>query len=336
MLEPDPDKKEPADESDLPPTGKVLPFPPRERPDWLTRPEDEIMGAVTPGETEPAAPGQNLPAPVLHRPAPRTPAEGRAPAEGGSGAGPARILPMQPRVVPKPPAPVAQQPPSVPADAAAPAAPASGSPAEGRAPTEGRAPAEGGSGAAGAWRAAGSSIPVLRESLDAEPEPARPARVRPAPPPDIPSAAEDRRVTPAAAPELKPLEEPWWVLAMDALRSDLRVQIGVGTALLCVVLLAFWMWPRGVGHTRISDMRRNAAAYDGRSVVVRGRVGDDVFTIGGGWAFFLTQGRDTIVTFTRLEAPKPRSVVTFRAEVSTGFLDGVPRQALFVTAPSSN
>jgi len=41
------------------------------------------------------------------------------------------------------------------------------------------------------------------------------------------------------------------------------------------------------------------------------------------------QGRDTIVTFTRAGAPVPRKVVTVTGHVSTGFLDGVPRQALF-------
>ena len=57
------------------------------------------------------------------------------------------------------------------------------------------------------------------------------------------------------------------------------------------------------------------------------------FFVGGGFAFYLMQGRDTIVAFTRVTAPEPRTVVTVTGQVSTGFLDGVPRQALFEDPP---
>jgi hypothetical protein len=70
-------------------------------------------------------------------------------------------------------------------------------------------------------------------------------------------------------------------------------------------------------------------------VTVRGRVGEDVFAVGAGWAFYLVQGRDTIVVFTRIQAPKPHEVITVKGQVSTGFLDGVPRQALFEDATTA-
>jgi hypothetical protein len=41
------------------------------------------------------------------------------------------------------------------------------------------------------------------------------------------------------------------------------------------------------------------------------------------------QGRDTIVAFARARAPQPHEVLTVKGQVSTGFLDGLPRQALF-------
>ena len=65
---------------------------------------------------------------------------------------------------------------------------------------------------------------------------------------------------------------------------------------------------------------------------VNGRVGE-VFHVGGGYAFYLLQGRDTIVVFTRSRVPVPRQNVTVVASVSTGFLDGAPRQALFEAVP---
>ena len=95
------------------------------------------------------------------------------------------------------------------------------------------------------------------------------------------------------------------------------------------MLVGSWLWPRGVGTTPISRVRRNPAQYDGRNLCMRGRVGDDVFSVGGGWAFYLLQGRDTIVTFTRSRTPKPHEVVTVKGLVSIGFLDGAPRQAMF-------
>ena len=123
--------------------------------------------------------------------------------------------------------------------------------------------------------------------------------------------------------------EPWWVVALDNLRANRRAQLAVAGVLAVVVVTAAWMWPRGVGTTPLSQIRRHPSEFDGRDVVVRGRVGDDVFAVGAGWAFYLMQGRDTIVAFSLSRMPEPRKVVTLKGQVSTGFLDGMPRQALF-------
>ena len=59
-----------------------------------------------------------------------------------------------------------------------------------------------------------------------------------------------------------------------------------------------------------------------------GRVGE-TFPVGGGYAFYLHQGRDTIVVFTRSRVPTFRQRVQIVGSVSTGFLEGVPHAAIF-------
>jgi hypothetical protein len=95
-----------------------------------------------------------------------------------------------------------------------------------------------------------------------------------------------------------------------------------------VALLVFW--PRSEIGISVRDIQRNASQYDGRHVKVEGRVGE-VFTVGGGYAFYLHQGRDTLVVFTRSRVPHEREHVAVKGQISTGFLDGLPRQALFET-----
>ena len=99
--------------------------------------------------------------------------------------------------------------------------------------------------------------------------------------------------------------------------------------LLAAALILFGLAVFSLFTASLSVVRRYPSQFDGRAVTVRGRVGDDVFAVGAGWAFYLMQGRDTIVTFTRTQAPRPHDVITVKGQVSTGFLDGVPRQALF-------
>ena len=51
--------------------------------------------------------------------------------------------------------------------------------------------------------------------------------------------------------------------------------------------------------------------------------------MGASYAYWLHQGRDTIVVFTRLHTPIPREKVKVTGSVSMGYLDGVPRLSLF-------
>jgi hypothetical protein len=282
------------------PTGKVLPFAPRRRPEWLTGPNDDVRAASGSAETPSAeTPSEErgskvLAEPVLTRPAP--PVAGQLDGPGDARRSAEAVEPDLGPGEDAPPAASSQV----------------------------------------AWTAAASSIPVLKTALPTEPE--EPEARLLGPPSErgggLPGGNEDRQLA-AAPPTLKPLHEPWWLIALDALRTERRVQLAVAGALAGAVLLACWMWPHGVDSTPLSRVRRNPSQYDGRSVLVRGRVGDDVFAVGGGWAFYLVQGRDTIVAFSRTRAPKPREVVSVKGQVSTGFLDGSPRQALFEDAAAA-
>ena len=75
-------------------------------------------------------------------------------------------------------------------------------------------------------------------------------------------------------------------------------------------------------------MRRHPDRYDGQSVRLSGRVGE-VFPVGGGYAFYLHGGRDTIVVFTRSHKPHVDQHVTVEGTVSTGYLDGQSMCAVF-------
>ena len=274
---------------------KILPFPPRPVPDWLMGPADGLGAALDPhDDTTDEAPPETLPRPVLKR-------------FGVPVSPPELVANARPGVV------GAETEKAVEAEVVA-------------APARTRRVAP-----PGIWAPVASSVPALRLALPAEPEA---FEAGPAPPPPArfhgpPGHDEDLPRVAAVPPQLADLREPWWVIAIDGLRTNRSVQVGVAVAFVAFVLLARWSWPRGVGTTSLSELRRHPSHFDGQTVTVRGRVGDDIFAVGAGWAFYLVQGRDTIVTFTRSQMPKPHDVITVKGQVSAGFLDGVPRQALF-------
>lgn len=195
-----------------------------------------------------------------------------------------------------------------------------------------------------AWAAKTSSVPRLRlveGGASADPEPA--AGLGPAPldeddgiedaagatqaAPGSPRAA--RGVAPRGpAPVPRPaLRESWWVIALDLVRTDRRVQI-VALLVFGAVAAVTLLRPREDMRIPLRAIRTDPARFDNRVVTVGGRVGE-VFAVGGGYAFFLHQGRDTLVVFTRSRQPRMRENVTIKGSISTGFLDGAPRQALF-------
>jgi hypothetical protein len=130
-------------------------------------------------------------------------------------------------------------------------------------------------------------------------------------------------------------EEPgyrgaWKTQLLDRLRSDPRTQLIV---LACLVVLALIpLFARKASQTSLSQIRKHPQRYDGQVVTVEGRVGQ-VFSMGGSHVYYLHQGRDTLVVFTRLSPPLPLQKVTVKGSVSTGYLEGVARVALFDSGP---
>lgn len=186
------------------------------------------------------------------------------------------------------------------------------------------------------WGPAASSIPTLRVR---NAEPATPADPAPEPidfEPNARSAYLEVEADPlrgdADVPvrALAPLKESWWMVAVDALCHDLRVQIVLGA--LVVAITTFVLWPRSSPTVSLAVIRQHPQEYDGRDVTVHGRVGD-VFRMGGGYTFYLEQGRESMVVFTRSRVPVWRQDLTVKGTISTGYLDGLPRPTLFESTP---
>ncbi len=217
------------------------------------------------------------------------------------------------------------------------------------------------------WTAAASSVPKLRIEAAAAPvdadadfdQPLRSGRpkpvvairpVRPVRPTDEDEDEDEPRTLsphsdldgegeeeedgfPADGPRnvialpVRKLDEPFWIVALDWMQVHPLAVIGTAVALAAIV--ATWaMWPRSEKGISLHELRTHAARWDAQTVRLNGRVGE-VFNVGAGWAYYLHQGRDTIVVFTRGTPPRSRAHVSIVGSVSTGYLDGSPRQAIF-------
>jgi hypothetical protein len=205
-----------------------------------------------------------------------------------------------------------------------------------------------------AWRAAASSVPQLRlvsphaqpssqpelsrrvapEELE-EPEPEEPAEYMAAPLAIEDEIAPMRPGTTGAPRTAAPirkslvLDEPWWLIAFERLATDRKLQLILGGSLAVVIALVVF-WPHSSTSISLANLRHHPDRYQGQSVQVEGRVGD-VFSVGGAYAFNLHQGRDTLVVYTRSRMPVTRQKVKVTGSLSMGYLDGVPRLALFET-----
>ena len=188
-----------------------------------------------------------------------------------------------------------------------------------------------------AWTAASSSVPTLKRSAPVIPQPkfnqledddSSPSRAPEEEEGETTSIDSIEEVAPKRQPvvHLAPLKESPWVVAMDMLRHNTQLQIGIGVVI--VALLAWTFWPRSETGVSVSRLRRHPEQFDGQMVRMHGKIGD-VYEIAGGYTFYLLQGRDTMVVFTRTRVPVRDQNVSIRGTISTGYLDGVPRQALF-------
>lgn len=180
--------------------------------------------------------------------------------------------------------------------------------------------------------------PVAGNTALAEPtpEPApAPTFAAPLPAPAVDRVAEAiQRAHPRfapAAPEAPAPEHPIAALRRR-LAADRGLQMVVVAAFVAVVIAAGWWSSRGGSTVSIASLQSRAAEMDGRTVTVKGRVGE-VFQMGSSYAFHLHQGKDTLVVFTRSRSPVPRQRVTISGSLSTGYLEGVPRLALFEQGP---
>jgi hypothetical protein len=188
-----------------------------------------------------------------------------------------------------------------------------------RAKREARAPEKAAPEKKVAWSAAASSVPKLRlvqskpatpvapralaSSNDDDEKEASAAFPDDAPAPGPTPSASAASHASVRAKSIAPAES-WWLVALDRVRYERRVQLLIVLLVVAVIAL-FVLNSGGGGTTPIAQIRSHPEKFDGRSVTVEGRVGE-VFPVGGGYAFYLHQGRDTLVVFTRTRTPVPR------------------------------
>lgn len=123
--------------------------------------------------------------------------------------------------------------------------------------------------------------------------------------------------------------------ARSAWTDNPTVRLGAVVALAVVLaVVAFSFRPRGeeqASGTRIAEIRKNPQAFDGQMVTVSGRVGE-IFQIGPSWAYYLHDGHDALLVFTRKGAPETLKRYTVTGTISTGQLEGDHRPSLFERA----
>ncbi len=303
--------------------------------DWLVGPEEGLAAEMERSESRSAA----IQRPTLLRPA--------APAAAPS---PAPAPPSPPSPPPPAPRPLAAAPPApVPMPLAPPTPPAPARRAPGAVSAQpddedGFVRGPGGM----TWEPGTRSVPSLRRDT------AGPFAPVPEPTHDFPmddaeerahasaaamaamaaSAAEAARPHTVVTPEVfevATVAMPWWMQVAHTVRTDRRVQVLLGVV--TVVLVTIALWPRGERPVSIGSLRKHADRFDGVEVKVAGRVGQ-VFRVGGGYAYYLQDGRDTLVVFTRGREPHERQRVNVHGTMSTGYLDGQATVALFESTDS--
>jgi hypothetical protein len=139
--------------------------------------------------------------------------------------------------------------------------------------------------------------------------------------PETPTAASEKaRWSPPPAPP-----KSWWepLIAQTMTPAGLIV---LGIAAVVAIVAMVLMRPKDTS-VALSKIRHNVAQYDGQTVTLHGKVGE-VYPVGGGYSFYLLQGRDTIVVFTRSRTPVRDEHVSVSGVISTGVLNGAARQAL--------
>lgn len=200
------------------------------------------------------------------------------------------------------------------------------------------------------WEPGANSVPAIRQTSGrAAPRPGTPipsarrefpmddaeerARAREQAAQAAAAAAEfEARPHDPVAPEafdLAAVPMPWWMQFPHAVRTDRRLQLATAGGLLVLATIAFW--PRGERPLSLGDLNHHPEKYNGQNVQVSGKVGE-VFPVGGGYAYYLHQAKDTLVVFTRVRTPRRGQKLEVAGMMSVGFLDGVSHSALFESA----
>jgi len=113
-----------------------------------------------------------------------------------------------------------------------------------------------------------------------------------------------------------------------ALATDRRVQVAV--LLVVAIVLAMTFWPREEKTVSVAHLKSEPERFADTQVRVSGKV-VEIYPVGSSFAYALLQGRDTIVVFTRMGAPKLHEKRVVVGTLSNGYLDGTSRAAIFET-----
>lgn len=137
---------------------------------------------------------------------------------------------------------------------------------------------------------------------------------------------------PSASPSAKPAEEAKapdnWIEKIRTLANANPKIAAIVLAAVSLITAGIYFMTRTEKTTSLAFVREQAASLDGQTVTVEGKIGE-VYQMGSSYAYLLHQGRDTVVIYTRTSHPIPGERVVISGSVSTGFLDGVPRVAIF-------
>jgi len=126
--------------------------------------------------------------------------------------------------------------------------------------------------------------------------------------------------------EMPVVPVPWWAELPRRILSDQRAQLALVGLALALAAVAFW--PRAEKTISVAHLKQHPDRYADTQIRVSGRV-SEVFSVGGSWAYTLVQGRDTIVVFSRTREPKVQDHLVIVGTLSSGFLDGQSRVAIF-------
>jgi hypothetical protein len=137
------------------------------------------------------------------------------------------------------------------------------------------------------------------------------------------AAGSVARTEVAPAPPEEPRRRTWSqvLLTNRVLQAGLVVVLGLACA-------ATFLGRSQAGGVSLASIKLHPERYENLSVRVHGEVIES-FQVGRGYVFQLRQGADTVVVYSPTRHPARHDKIAVEGTVSTGYLDGQPRVALF-------